>query len=156
MLAPPPSINHAPHSTLRTPYTYITTHLTHILFYTTGGGIIGCTSAYFITRHPSFDQDLHAVTILEATGIASAASGKAGGLLALWAYPSNIVPLSYQLHAELAAEHNGAERWGYRKLHCGSLSAQGSRWLLAAIEVRNCLMTIGQNFLNRTKAPWPD
>jgi glycine/D-amino acid oxidase-like deaminating enzyme len=91
----------------------------------TGGGIIGCTSAYFITRHPSFNPALHTVTILEATAIASGASGKAGGLLALWAYPSNIVPLSYRLHAELAAEHNGAERWGYRKIHCGSLSAKG-------------------------------
>jgi glycine/D-amino acid oxidase-like deaminating enzyme len=90
-----------------------------------GGGIIGCTSAYFITRHPSFNPALHSITILEATGIASGASGKAGGLLALWAYPSNIVPLSYRLHAELAAEHNGAIRWGYRKIHCGSLSAKG-------------------------------
>jgi glycine/D-amino acid oxidase-like deaminating enzyme len=90
-----------------------------------GGGIIGCTSAYFITRHPSFNPALHSVTILEAASIASGASGKAGGLLALWAYPSNIVPLSYRLHAELAAEHNGAKRWGYRKIHCGSLSAKG-------------------------------
>src|ERR1700730_7096919 len=77
----------------------------------TGGGIIGCTSAYFVTRHPSFNPALHTVTILEATGIASGASGKAGGLLALWAYPSSIVPLSYRLHAELAAEHNGEKRW---------------------------------------------
>jgi glycine/D-amino acid oxidase-like deaminating enzyme len=64
------------------------------------------------------------VTILEATNIASGASGKAGGLLALWAYPSNIVPLSFRLHAELAAEHNGVKRWGYRKIYCGSLSAK--------------------------------
>ncbi|KAI9733496.1 MAG: hypothetical protein M1818_007244 [Claussenomyces sp. TS43310] len=90
-----------------------------------GGGIIGCTSAYFITRHPSYNPRLHKITILEATRIASGASGKAGGLLALWAYPSSIVPLSYRLHAELAAEHNGASRWGYRTVHCGSLSAKG-------------------------------
>jgi glycine/D-amino acid oxidase-like deaminating enzyme len=57
--------------------------------------------------------------------IASGASGKAGGLLALWAYPSNIVPLSYKLHAELAEEHDGAKRWGYRFVDCGSLSAKG-------------------------------
>jgi glycine/D-amino acid oxidase-like deaminating enzyme len=90
-----------------------------------GGGIIGCTSAYFISRHPSFNPALHSVTILEATAIASGASGKAGGLLALWAYPACIVPLSYRLHAELAAEHNGEDRWGYRKLHCGSLRTKG-------------------------------
>jgi glycine/D-amino acid oxidase-like deaminating enzyme len=43
----------------------------------------------------------------------------------LWAYPRNIVSLSYGLHAELAKEHGGEERWGYRRLHCGQISAQG-------------------------------
>lgn len=90
-----------------------------------GGGIIGCTTAYFLTRHPSYSPSKHKITILEANSIASGASGKAGGLLALWAYPSSIVPLSYKLHAELAKEHDGEKRWGYRTLHCGSLSAKG-------------------------------
>ncbi|KAK3327161.1 FAD dependent oxidoreductase [Cercophora scortea] len=88
-----------------------------------GGGIIGCTTAYYLTRHPRFDPALHRITLLEATAIASGASGKAGGLLALWAYPECLVPLSYRLHRELAAEHGGAERWGYRQLGCGSLRA---------------------------------
>lgn len=35
------------------------------------------------------------------------------------------MPLSYKLHAELAAEHDGARRWGYRTLNVGSLSAKG-------------------------------
>lgn len=90
-----------------------------------GGGIIGCTSAYFLSRHPSYDPSKHKITLLEASKIAGGASGKAGGLLALWAYPSNIVPLSYRLHAELAKEHGGESRWGYRRVHCGSLSAKG-------------------------------
>ncbi|KAL6719688.1 hypothetical protein ACLMJK_001609 [Lecanora helva] len=90
-----------------------------------GGGIIGCTSAYFLTRHPSYDPAKHKITLLEASKIAGGASGKAGGLLGLWAYPSNIVPLSYRLHAELAAEHDGGSRWGYRRIHCGQLSAKG-------------------------------
>ncbi len=90
-----------------------------------GGGIIGCTTAYFLTRHPSYDPSLHKITLLEATKIAGGSSGKAGGLLALWAYPSNLVPLSYKLHAELASEHGGKERWGYRRIHCGQLSAKG-------------------------------
>lgn len=68
---------------------------------------------------------MHKITLLEASKIAGGASGKAGGLLALWAYPSNLVPLSYRLHAELAAEHSGGERWGYRRIHCGQLSAKG-------------------------------
>ena len=45
--------------------------------------------------------------------------------MALWAYPSNIVPLSYKLHEELAASHHGEDRWGYRKIHSGSLTARG-------------------------------
>ena len=78
-----------------------------------------------MTRHPSFDVTKHRITILEASKIAGGASGKAGGLLALWAYPTQIVPLSYRLHASLAKEHNGAQRWGYRKVHCGHLEAYG-------------------------------
>lgn len=66
---------------------------------------------------------MHKITLLEASSIAAGASGKAGGLLGLWAYPECLVSLSYQLHRELAAEHNGAERWGYRRLGCGSISA---------------------------------
>ncbi|KAI9683725.1 MAG: hypothetical protein M1822_005915 [Bathelium mastoideum] len=90
-----------------------------------GGGIIGSTSAYFLTRHPSYNPAKHRITLLEATKIAGGASGKAGGLLALWAYPSAIVPLSFRLHEQLAREHDGAERWGYRKTNCGSISARG-------------------------------
>ncbi|OCL12067.1 fad NAD binding oxidoreductase [Glonium stellatum] len=90
-----------------------------------GGGIIGSTTAYFLSHHPKFDLATHKITLLEATRIAGGASGKAGGLLALWAYPSCIVPLSYRLHKELADKHGGAERWGYRAVHCGQLEVQG-------------------------------
>ncbi|KAL7955294.1 FAD dependent oxidoreductase [Trichoderma compactum] len=89
-----------------------------------GGGIIGCTTAYYLTRHPKFNPALHTITLLEAApSVATGASGKAGGLLGLWAYPASLVPLSYGLHAELAAEHDGASRWGYRKVKCGSIEA---------------------------------
>ncbi|KAL8788989.1 MAG: hypothetical protein Q9213_001398 [Squamulea squamosa] len=90
-----------------------------------GGGIIGCTSAYFLTRHPAYDPSKHKITLLEASKVAGGASGKAGGLLALWAYPRTIVPLSYRLHAQLAQEHGGESRWGYRQIHCGQLTARG-------------------------------
>ncbi|KXJ92592.1 FAD dependent oxidoreductase [Microdochium bolleyi] len=123
-----------------------------------GGGIIGCTTAYYLTRHPLYDRALHRITLLEASssssaggrikdsiqdaatlaypdsaqqqqqqqqrqqefnpahdGIAGGASGKAGGLLARWAFPDNIVPLSFRLHEELAREHGGQRRWGYRR-----------------------------------------
>lgn len=47
-------------------------------------------------------------------------------MLALWAYPNCIVPLSYRLHKELADKHGGAERWGYRAVHCGQIDAKGT------------------------------
>src|SRR5689334_4287322 len=94
-----------------------------LCFASAGGGIVGCTTAYFLTRHPSFDPALHSITLLEASSIAAGASGKAGGLLGLWAYPQCLVPLSYRLHRELATEHGGAERWGYRRVGCGRVSA---------------------------------
>jgi len=90
---------------------------------TVGGGIIGCTTAYFLTRHPKFNPEFHRITLLEANVIASGASGKAGGLLGLWAYPECLVPLSYRLHRELAEEHDGAKLWGYRRVGCGSIRA---------------------------------
>lgn len=91
----------------------------------TGGGIIGCCSAYYLTRHPSYNPAKHRITLLEATKIAGGASGKAGGLLALWAYPSSLVPLSFRCHEELAAEHDGPSRWGYRRCHSASIVCQG-------------------------------
>ncbi|KAI5310903.1 hypothetical protein KEM55_003070 [Ascosphaera atra] len=91
----------------------------------TGGGIIGCSTAYYLTRHPSYDPQLHKIVVIEATEIAAGASGKAGGLLALWAYPQSIVPLSFKLHSDLAKEHGGAEKWGYRLTNAGRLVANG-------------------------------
>ncbi|KAK7757233.1 hypothetical protein SLS62_000782 [Diatrype stigma] len=125
-----------------------------------GGGIIGCSAAYYLTRHPSYSPATHQVTLLEAAstssggrtadsslqdpaelvvegetgqpqprnpahdGIAGGASGKAGGLLALWAFPQNIVPLSFRLHEELAREHGGAARWGYRRCNAGQVECR--------------------------------
>jgi glycine/D-amino acid oxidase-like deaminating enzyme len=90
-----------------------------------GGGIIGCTTAYYLTRHPLYDPFQHAITIIEAAKIANGASSKAGGLLASWASPGNLAALSFDLHGQLATEHNGADLWGYRRVRCGQLTAVG-------------------------------
>lgn len=92
-----------------------------------GAGIIGSTTAYYLTRHSSYDPQRHKITLLEATSVASAASGKAGGLLALWAYPKCLVPLSFRLHKELAEEHGGKDRWGYRGVGVGSIELTGRK-----------------------------
>ncbi|GJJ14727.1 hypothetical protein Clacol_008994 [Clathrus columnatus] len=84
-----------------------------------GGGIIGCTTAYYLTRHPGFSKtDIH-ITLLEASTIAAGASGKAGGLVAKWAYPRELSLISFSEHERLANLHDGANRWGWRKVACG-------------------------------------
>jgi glycine/D-amino acid oxidase-like deaminating enzyme len=92
---------------------------THIII--VGAGIIGVCTAYYLTIHPDFDPSTHHITIIESKRVAGGASGKAGGLLALWAFPQQIVPLSFKLHQELSDEYNGEEEWGYRRLTTVSL-----------------------------------
>lgn len=62
-----------------------------------GGGIIGCTTAYYLSHHLGFDLESVKITVLEASafGAAQGASGKAGGLAARWAYPRELVDVSY-------------------------------------------------------------
>lgn len=69
-----------------------------------GGGIIGCTTAYYLSRHPSYSSSTTTITLIEASrhGPAQGASGKAGGLVARWAYPKEIVDLSFEEHSNLA------------------------------------------------------
>lgn len=82
-----------------------------------GGGVIGCCTAYYLGKLGA------KVTLVEKTEIACAASGKAGGFLALdWCDGSAVQALaraSFALHAQLA-EELGGERYGYRRV--GSLS----------------------------------
>jgi glycine/D-amino acid oxidase-like deaminating enzyme len=77
-----------------------------------GGGAIGCATAYFLSRHGA------AVTLVESTGVACAASGKSGGFLARdWCEGTPLAELanrSFDLHAELADAIN--DDWGYRRL----------------------------------------
>lgn len=78
-----------------------------------GGGIIGAATAYYLAQ-----QGVGA-TVVEREALAAAASGKAGGFLALdWNDSSPVGPLarrSYALHAELA-ERFGRETIGYREV----------------------------------------
>src|SRR5580700_885442 len=77
-----------------------------------GGGVIGASIAYFLSC-----RGVEA-TVIERTGLACAASGKAGGFLALdWCDGTLLAPLaqrSFALHAQLAQEIGGD--WGYRRL----------------------------------------
>lgn len=88
-----------------------------------GAGIIGCCTAYYLTQHPDFSKDKYHITVYESNEVACAASGKAGGLLANWAFPSQLGALSFDMHRELAEKYDGAKNWDYRALDTISLEA---------------------------------
>jgi len=77
-----------------------------------GGGVIGACTAYFLSRR-GID-----VIVVERTEVAAAASGKAGGFLALdWCAGTPLDALarrSFGLHAALPSEIAGD--WGYRRM----------------------------------------
>ena len=77
-----------------------------------GRGVVGACIAYFLSCRGA------AVTVVERTHVACAASGKAGGFLARdWCDGTPLEALarrSFALHAELADEIGGD--WGYRRL----------------------------------------
>lgn len=77
-----------------------------------GGGVIGACTGYFLARR-GID-----VTVVERSAVASSASGKAGGFLALdWCAGSPLDALarrSFALHANLADEVDGD--WGYQRM----------------------------------------
>jgi glycine/D-amino acid oxidase-like deaminating enzyme len=88
-----------------------------------GGGVIGACTAYFLARR-GID-----VTVVERAGVAAAASGKAGGFLALdWCAGTPLDALarrSFALHAALEQE-TGAD-WSYRRMNAYSGVVLGAR-----------------------------
>src|SRR5690242_17880621 len=85
-----------------------------------GAGVVGASVAYFLARRGV------AVTVVERTGVACAASGKSGGFLALdWCDNSPLGPLaraSFELHARLAREIRAD--YGYRRMDTYLLAAR--------------------------------
>jgi glycine/D-amino acid oxidase-like deaminating enzyme len=77
-----------------------------------GGGVIGASTAYFLSRRGA------EVTIVERTGVACASSGKAGAFLALdWNDGTPLGRLarrSFALHAQLADDLD--DDWGYKRV----------------------------------------
>jgi glycine/D-amino acid oxidase-like deaminating enzyme len=113
-----------------------------------GGGAIGACTAYFLARRGI------GVTVVERAEVAAAASGKAGGFLALdWCAGTPLDALarrSFQLHANLQGE-TGAD-WSYRRMNAYSGVVVGDRsprrrtpseltWLSDGIVITNRLGT---------------
>ncbi|KAA8531654.1 hypothetical protein F0562_006629 [Nyssa sinensis] len=90
-----------------------------------GGGVIGVCTAYFLAQKGA------AVTLVEKSSVACAASGKAGGFLALdWCDDgplSSLARASFNLHRSLAQELDGPQSYGYRPLTAFSISITESK-----------------------------
>src|SRR5499427_5047418 len=97
-----------------------------------GAGVVGASVAYFLSRRRV------AVTLVERSAVACAASGKSGGFLALdWCDGSPLGPLaraSFALHTELAKEI-GAD-YGYRRMDTFMLAAREKGSLAGSHRVR--------------------
>jgi glycine/D-amino acid oxidase-like deaminating enzyme len=85
-----------------------------------GAGVMGAAVAYYLARRSV------AVTVVERSGVACAASGKSGGFLALdWCDNTEVGPLarlSFALHGELAREI--PTDYGYRRMDTYMLAAR--------------------------------
>ncbi|KAJ1036458.1 hypothetical protein NDA13_000338 [Ustilago tritici] len=83
-----------------------------------GGGIVGSSIAYYLSR--SATRAAAKITLVEASAApAPAASGKAGGFLALgWhgVATASLTELSFKLHRQLADQDGGHEKWGFREV----------------------------------------
>ena len=98
-------------------------HPKHVVI--AGAGVMGITTAYYLAKEFGISS-----TLVDVSGkVAPAASGKAGGFLALdWNDYSSVGPLarrSFELHQELADEL-GAEKIQYRRLTCAAISVGGN------------------------------
>jgi glycine/D-amino acid oxidase-like deaminating enzyme len=113
-----------------------------------GAGVIGACTAYFLARRGI------GVTVVERAQVAAAASGKAGGFLALdWCAGTTLDALarrSFQLHGALQDETG--TNWSYRRMNAYSGVVVGERsprrnaaselaWLSDGIVITNRLGT---------------
>ena len=80
-----------------------------------GGGIIGLSTAYFLSRARNSGRS---ITIVDNASILYAgASGKANGILGDYGFEpeaESLGKLSWELHQQLASQNRGRDTWGYR------------------------------------------
>ncbi|GAX73930.1 hypothetical protein CEUSTIGMA_g1380.t1 [Chlamydomonas eustigma] len=99
-----------------------------------GGGIIGSSIAYYLSERGA------KVTVLERECLAAAASGRAGGFLALdWNESTplrHMSHLSYRLHQELSLKF-GPEHIGYRPVHTYQVSGVETSAVKSPLKLRH-------------------
>ena len=102
-----------------------------------GAGIIGASTAYYLSQSPSSTPPSSIHIIESSPELFASASGYAAGFLARdWFSPpvATLGALSFDLHKQLAEENNGWEKWGYSRSTGTSLENRGGKrgvdWLL--------------------------
>lgn len=100
-----------------------------------GTGIIGTATAFYLSDSQTKPDSIH---LVEASpDLFASASGYAAGFIARdWFSPplARLGALSFDLHKELAEEHDGYNKWGYSESTSTSLSETignhaGADWL---------------------------
>ncbi|KAI9374182.1 FAD dependent oxidoreductase [Aspergillus egyptiacus] len=109
-----------------------------------GGGIIGAAIAYYLSEaqhQPASSTTREEIHILESSNsLFSSASGYAAGFLAKDWFEPSLLPLgklSFEMHEALAAQHDGASKWGFMhgtalslgSTDAGAGGARGDDWL---------------------------
>lgn len=98
-----------------------------------GGGIIGASIAHYLSdpsSSPNASQG-HEIHVVDSSAqLFSGASGLAAGFIAKDWFAPALAPLgalSYRLHKQLAAEHDGNRKWGYMPSTALSLNINRSQ-----------------------------
>ena len=125
-----------------------------------GAGIIGTSVAYYLSRKSS--KSIHLIE--SSPELFASASGYAAGFLARdwFSRPlSKLGALSFDLHRQLANQHDGFEQWGYCPSTAGSLEEtvgnHGDDWLgegLSRVRAAAKQQTNGGEELNCDVPPW--
>ena len=120
-----------------------------------GAGIIGSSTAYYLSQAPSTSVPSSIHIVESSPELFASASGYAGGFLARdWFGPATAAlgALSFDLHKQLAREHNGSEKWGYHRSTATSLQTvsgnRGDEWLrqgVSRVEAANIQEPITEN-----------
>ena len=96
-----------------------------------GGGIIGLSTAYYLaldTREDDVDGKADIVVVDPSSKLCAGASGQSEGVIGELGVKDEIAPLAklaYDLHSQIAADHNGRDKYGYSTLKIHALFSNG-------------------------------
>nr|XP_019047848.1 hypothetical protein I302_04467 [Kwoniella bestiolae CBS 10118]OCF26778.1 hypothetical protein I302_04467 [Kwoniella bestiolae CBS 10118] len=79
-----------------------------------GGGLIGVSTAYHLSRHPDLPPESR-ITLVEENNVGTGSSGYASGLL-VRNQDDELSTIGFDLHKTLARDYGGELKWGYKPI----------------------------------------